>query len=124
MIKVKYVGPKASQSWPVDGKNVLWERYGAVLEVPDAFEGTINAHPGNWEIVGHAAEPEPDEIPQERVEEISLDPPLVDLSTMDKAQLQTYCQREFGEQVDKRWSEDRVRQYITTKIGSRIHRVN
>jgi hypothetical protein len=124
MLQVKYIGAKASQSWVVNGRSVLWERYGATLSVPDDFEKTIAAHPGNWEIVGHAKTDEPAEMPAEIPEKPDLSVPLVDLNSMDKTQLHAYLQREFGQNVDQRWSADRLRKYVRDQMGQRQYEVN
>jgi hypothetical protein len=120
MLKVKYIGESPSGKRLLCGKTlVTWTEPGDVQEVPEAGRSAIEGNPHVWEIVGRSSSPEPAEITVETEEEPSLDPPLVDLNAMDKAQLQTYCQREFGEQVDKRWSESKIRQYITSQIGRR-----
>ena len=120
MLKVKFIGDSPTGKRLLCGKTlVTWTEPGDVQEVPESMRDTIISNPHVWQIVGRSNTPEPAEMPVETVEEPRLDPPLVDLNAMDKAQLQTYCQREFGEQVDKRWSESRIRQYITSQIGKR-----
>jgi len=120
MLKVKFIGESPSGKRLLCGKTlVTWTEPGDVQEVPEAGRAAIESNAHVWEIVGHSNAPEPAEITVETVEEPPLDPPLVDLNVMDKAQLKAYCQREFGEQVDKRWTESKIRQYITSQIGRR-----
>lgn len=120
MLKVKFIGENPAGKRLLCGKTlVAWTEPGDVQEVPESMRDAITSNAHVWQIVGRSNTPEPAEMPEETVEEPSLDPPLVDLNSMDKAQLQTYCQREFGEQIDKRWSEGRIRQYITSQIGRR-----
>ena len=113
MLKVKYIGRKSSQSWLVDGRSVLWDGPGAVLDVPDSFATTIAAHPGQWEIVGHEATDEPGPLP----EEPDTRPPLLDIQRLDKSELLAYVQREFGEAVDSRWTVARLRKYVQERIA-------
>ena len=120
MLKVKFIGENPAGKRLLCGKTIItWTEPGDVQEVPEAGRDVIESNAHVWQIVGHSSTAEPVEMPAETVEEPSLDPPLVDLNVMDKAQLQAYCQREFGEQVDKRWSESKIRQYITSQIGRR-----
>lgn len=120
MLKVKYIGPSPTGKRLLSGRHLItWICPGDVQEVPESATDAIRGNPHAWEIVGHSSRPEPVEIPEEKTEETEVNPPLVDLNSMDKDQLQAYCQREFGEQVDKRWSESRIRQYITSQIGRR-----
>ena len=120
MLKVKFIGQNPAGKRLLCGSTLItWAEPGDVQEVPESGLVAIETNRHVWEIVGHSNTPEPVEIPVETVEEPSLDPPLVDLNVMDKAQLKAYCQREFGEQVDKRWSESKIRQYITSQIGRR-----
>ena len=120
MLKVKFIGDNPTGKRLLCSKTLItWTEPGDVQEVPEASLSAIEGNPHVWQIVGRSNTPEPAEMPEEMVEEPPLDPPLVDLNVMDKAQLQTYCQREFGEQVDKRWSESKIRQYITSQIGRR-----
>lgn len=120
MLRVKYIGLNTGgRRLQTQFGLFNWPAPGDVCEVPEALREGIEGNPHVWQIVGRSNTPEPAEMSAETVEEPPLDPPLVDLNAMDKAQLQTYCQREFGEQVDKRWSEGRIRQYITSQIGRR-----
>lgn len=113
MLKVKYIGPKASQSWRVDGRDVLWDGPGAVLDVPDSFAATITAHPGTWEIVERVDSGEPEPVP----EEPDTHPPLLDIQAMDKPELAAYALREFGEELNPRWSAERMRKYVQERIA-------
>lgn len=117
MLKVKYIGPKASQSWRVDGRDVLWDGPGAVLDVPDSFAPTMAAHPGTWEIVGRVDSGEPAPVP----EEPDTHPPLLDIQRMDKADLTAYALREFGQELDARWSAARMRKYVQDRIAQRAY---
>ena len=123
MLQVKYIGPKPSRSWQFDTR-ITWAKYGDVQEVPDKYRQTINQHPDIWEIVGHAKTAEPAEMPAEIPEQPDLSVPLVDLNSMDKAQLHAYLQREFGQNVDQRWSTDRLRKYVRDQMGQRQYEVN
>lgn len=119
MIKIKYIGNKPTKYARFGDLELNFSGPGDIKEVPDSCAGTVNAHPDVWEIVGHAKDPEPAEIPVETKEEPVEPVTLVDLNSMDKTQLQAYCQREFGQTVDPKWNTSRLRKYVRDVMGQR-----
>lgn len=121
MLRVKYIGQKASQFFRFEDLGVTWSGPDDVQLVPEQFAGTINSHPSIWEIVGHAKDKKPAEI-QEKSEEQPVEVPvLVDINTMDKDALAAYCQREFGLPTDPKWSATRLRKYVQDVMGQKLY---
>ena len=121
MLRVKYIGQKASQFFRFEDLEVTWFGQGDVQLVPEQFAGTINQHPSIWEIVGHAKDRKPAEITEEKVEEPVEIPALVDINSMDKAALHAYCQREFGLTTDPKWPVTRLRKYVQDVMGQKLY---
>lgn len=119
MLKIKYIGTKPTKYANFGGLELNFSGPGDIKLVPESFAGAILQHPDVWEIVGHADVPEPDEIPAEIKEEPTETVTLVDVNAMDKAQLQAYCQREFGHTVDPKWNANRLRKYVRDVMGQR-----
>lgn len=119
MLKVKYIGTKPSKFVKFGDLSMNFSGPGDIQEVPDEFAGQVTSHPDEWEIVGHAKDPKPVEIHEEVKEEPIEQPALLDVNVMDKSQLQAYCQREFGQTVDPKWSAARLRQYVRDVMGQR-----
>lgn len=120
MLKVKYIGIKPTQAFRFEDLTITWYGNGDIQQVPDSFKGTIEAHSTVWEIVGHAKDAKSEMIEETKEEPVET-PTLVDISNMDKASLQAYCQREFGLTVDQNWSATRLRKYVQDVMGQKMH---
>jgi hypothetical protein len=123
MLQVKYIGSAPYKRLLFNQKLIIWSEFGDIQDVPDAALEGISSNAHLWEIVGHAKTDEPAEMPAEIPEKPDLSVPLVDLNSMDKTQLHAYLQREFGQNVDQRWSADRLRKYVRDQMGQRQYEV-
>jgi hypothetical protein len=124
-ISVRLIIDRETQILRANGYEVAWHGLGDVQVVSEEIAKKASIHTDVFEIIGEAKGKKAlADVPLKKVEEEQEKtemPALVDINVMDKSALTAYALREFGQQIDAKWSADRSRKYIQDLMGRKLY---
>lgn len=128
LFSVRLILDREAQSLRVGNLSATWRGKGDIQAVPEALARKASEHDDVFEIVGEVKGKKADQSVQIKKVEEDLEekekaemPSLVDINMMDKAALTSYALREFGQQIDSKWSAERARKYIQDLMGQKLY---
>jgi hypothetical protein len=124
---VRLILDREAQSLRVGKTVVTWSGKGDTQVVPEEIARKATEHSDVFEVLAEVKGKKTEKAVQiEEVEDLEEKekaemPSLVDINMMDKAALTAYALREFGQQIDAKWSAERARKLIQDLMGQKLY---